>query len=85
MAKRGKRRKRPVKGVGSMLETSHERVELLKAGISVKTIEKMYLVCNNFKIVDSPVLFELSRTKTHENKNNFMIREPPANYEEAFG
>ncbi len=69
-----------------MLETSNERVELLKAGISVKTIEKMYLVCNNFKIVDSPVLFELSGTKVHENKNNnFMIREQQAKYEEAFG
>ena len=68
-----------------MLETSNERVELLKAGISVKTIEKMYLICNNFKIVDSPVLFELSETKAQENKNNFMIREPPAKYEEAFG
>jgi len=68
-----------------MLETSNERVELLKAGISVKTIEKLYLICNNFKIVDSPVLFELSETKALENKNNFMIREPPAKYEEAFG
>ncbi|MCZ7372896.1 MAG: hypothetical protein O8C60_04450 [Candidatus Methanoperedens sp.] len=68
-----------------MLETSNERVELLKAGISVKTIEKMYLICNNFKIVDSPVLFELYETKAQENKNNFMIREPPAKYEEAFG
>lgn len=68
-----------------MLETSNERVELLKAGISVKTIEKMYLVCNNFKIVDSPVLFELSRTKVHENKNNFMLRESPAKYGIALG
>ena len=32
-----------------MLETSEERVRLLKAGIFGKTIEKLYLIKNNFK------------------------------------
>ncbi|GFO96432.1 hypothetical protein ig2599ANME_0621 [groundwater metagenome] len=41
-----------------MLETSQERVRLLKAGIDGKTIEKLYLIYNNFKIVRTPILFE---------------------------
>jgi hypothetical protein len=42
-----------------MLEASQERVKLLKAGIDGKTIEKLYLINNNFKIVRIPLLFEL--------------------------
>jgi hypothetical protein len=34
-----------------MLETSKERVKLLKAGISARKIEQIYLKSNNFKIV----------------------------------
>jgi len=41
-----------------MLETSRERVKLLKAGMSAKEIEQLYLKSNNFKIVNIPVLFE---------------------------
>jgi hypothetical protein len=37
-----------------MLETSKERVKLLKAGIDYKTIENLYLINNNIKIVQSP-------------------------------
>jgi len=40
-----------------MLETSQERVKLLKAGIDGKTIEKLYITYNNFKIIKSPILF----------------------------
>ncbi len=36
-----------------MLETSKERVKLLKAGIDIKTIEKLYIIYNNFKLVRS--------------------------------
>ena len=36
-----------------MLETSKERVELLKAGIDYKKIEKLYLIYNNIKIIQS--------------------------------
>jgi len=35
-----------------MLETSKERVELLKLGIDSKTIEKLYIKNNGFKIID---------------------------------
>ncbi len=34
-----------------MLEKSSERVALLKAGVDGKTIEHLYLILNNFKIV----------------------------------
>jgi len=40
-----------------MLETPNERVKLLKAGISGKKIEELYISSNNIKIVYSPVLF----------------------------
>ena len=42
-----------------MLETPEERVELLKACIIGKQIEELYITCNNFKILNHPVLFEL--------------------------
>ena len=42
-----------------MLETSQERVKLLKAGISTKTMEQLYLQSNSFKIIGIPVLFNL--------------------------
>jgi hypothetical protein len=42
-----------------MLETSQERVEFLKAGISTKTIEQLYLQSNCFKIIGIPVFFNL--------------------------
>ncbi len=66
-----------------MLETSHERVELLKAGISARTIEKLYLICNNFKIVGSPVLFEHELVeKSGEGQRCFINHKTPAQYEE---
>jgi hypothetical protein len=43
----------------SMLETPQERVKLLKVGINIKTIEKLYVVYNNFKIVRTPILIEV--------------------------
>ncbi len=42
-----------------MLETPQERVKLLKVGINIKTIEKLYVVQNNFKIVRTPILIEV--------------------------
>ncbi len=41
-------------GKKNMLETSQERVKLLKAGISTKTIEHLYLKSNCFKIIGIP-------------------------------
>ncbi len=42
-----------------MLETREERVRLLKAGITDKTLEKLYVTYNHFKVVEVPVRFEL--------------------------
>ena len=42
-----------------MLETSEERVKLLKAGISTRTIEQLYLQSNCYKIIGIPVLFNM--------------------------
>lgn len=43
-----------------ILETSEERVILLKAGIYGKYIEKLYLKCNGFKIVMVNVLVDFN-------------------------
>jgi hypothetical protein len=42
-----------------MLETPNERVKLLKAGITGKKIEELYISRNHIKIVHSLVLFTL--------------------------
>jgi hypothetical protein len=42
-----------------MFETPKDRVNSLKTGIHIKTIEKLYLIDNNFKIVPLPMLFEV--------------------------
>ncbi len=59
-------------GVQEMLETPQERVKLLKAGIDGKTIEKLYITYNNFKIVSSPVFFDVIGCKytPMKKKNN---------------
>lgn len=41
-----------------MLKTPQERVILLKVGISTKDIEKLYIIYNNLKVVNIPLLFE---------------------------
>jgi len=50
-----------------MLETSQERVKLLKGGIDGKTIEKLYLIYNNFQIVPTAILFELVEIYIEDN------------------
>lgn len=40
-----------------MLETTQERVKLLKAGFDGKRIEKLYVTGNDMKIVNSNVLY----------------------------
>ncbi len=42
-----------------MLETAEERVKLLKAGFIHKTIEKLYIDSNHFKIVRTPAIIDL--------------------------
>ena len=56
-----------------MSETPQERVKLLKAGIDGKTIEKIYIIFNNFKLV--PTLFELVEINTGKNKNSAISHE----------
>jgi hypothetical protein len=51
-----------------MLETSEERVKLLKAGISGRNIEKLYIIYNNFKIIGCPLLFDHADIETGEGK-----------------
>jgi hypothetical protein len=42
-----------------MLETAEERVKLLKAGFTGKTIEMLYIKDNNIKIILTPTIYEL--------------------------
>ncbi len=53
-----------------MLETPEERVKLLKAGISGRDIEKLYIIYNNFKIIGSPLLFNHSDIEAGEGKGS---------------
>lgn len=47
-----------------MLETPKERIELLKIGITGKTIERLYIVNNNIKMIHTPMLFELTEIES---------------------
>ena len=63
-----------------MLETPQERVELLKAGITGKKIEELYIVYNNFKIVRGPMFFEMVEINIKENQNTAISQEEAAEY-----
>ncbi len=54
-----------------MLETPEERVRLLKAGITGKTIERLYILNNNFKIIRCPLLVEHD-DNTRKNRDFFL-------------
>jgi len=43
-----------------MLETAEDRVKLLKAVFTGKTIEMLYIKDNNIKIVLTPTIYELA-------------------------
>ncbi len=55
-----------------MLETSQERVGLLKAGMSIKKMEELYLISNSFRIVRIPVLFEAVEVIEGEKRPGFF-------------
>jgi len=59
-----------------MLEISKERVELLKAGNTGRTIEKLYIIYNGFKIINSHVLFEPDEVQKqlHGTKYEFPVK-----------
>lgn len=52
-----------------MLETSEERIKLLKAGLTGKTIEKLYIENNNFKIVNTPMHIDLFEIDIPQKRN----------------
>ncbi len=51
-----------------MIETPEERVKLLKTGFTQKQIEKLYVEKNNFKLVNTPVFFELVEINDRQDK-----------------
>jgi hypothetical protein len=51
-----------------MLDIPEERVKLLKTGLSGKEIEKLYIEQNNFKIVCTPILYEVNEFDVLQNK-----------------
>ena len=53
-----------------MLETREERVKLLKAGISGKAIEKMYIEGNNIRIVCVPQVVEIIELDVPADENS---------------
>jgi hypothetical protein len=56
-----------------MLETAEERVKLLKAGFSGKTIEKLYIESNYFKIVRTPAIIDLVELDFPKNIETVLI------------
>jgi hypothetical protein len=52
-----------------MLETSEERIKLLKTGFTQKQIQEMYIEGNDFKIVSLPILADIVEIEADWNKN----------------
>jgi hypothetical protein len=52
-----------------MLETSEERIKLLKTGFTQKQIEEMYIEGNDFKIISPPILVDIVEIEAGRNKN----------------
>ena len=61
-----------------MLQTAKERVALLKAGISGKSIEQLYLIYNNIKIVGNPLLTGRVGSNPKETESKIIHTEIPA-------
>ncbi len=59
-----------------MLETSQERIKLLKAGLLPGTIEELYLKSNNFKIINTLILFDPNEI-CPENHGKTVFSEAP--------
>lgn len=54
-----------------MLETSEERIKLLKTGFMQKQIEEMYIKGNNLKIVYQPILVDIVEIEAEQNMNTY--------------
>jgi len=61
-----------------MLETRKERVKLLKAGLSGKMIERLYIEGNNFRIIRFPPAIKLMELDIPRDKNNYVRHEAAA-------
>lgn len=60
-----------------MLKTPEERIKLLKAGISARDIEKLYIIYNDFKVVCDPILYESDKNDCVHLENNPRINVRP--------
>jgi hypothetical protein len=58
-----------------MLETSEERVRLLRAGLTGKTIERLYIEGNNIKIIHAPSNIELVEFEISQDYNTRICHE----------
>jgi hypothetical protein len=67
-----------------MLETSEERIKLLRAGYTGKTIEKLYIEQNNFKVVPIPPIVELVEFDIPQNKKICINCEMAIECEQSF-
>jgi hypothetical protein len=67
-----------------MLETPEERIKLLKAGYTGKTIEKLYIEQNNFKIIHAPPIVELVECDIQQNKKTCINCEMTVECEQSF-
>ncbi len=67
-----------------MLETPEERIKLLKAGYTGKTIEKLYIQLNNFKIVPILPIVELIECDIQQNKKACINCEVAVECEQSF-
>ena len=63
-----------------MLETSEERIKLLKAGLTGTTIEKLYIENNNFKIVNTPMHIDLFEIDIPQKRNPYKKCEMAVKY-----
>ncbi len=61
-----------------MLETSEERIKLLRTGLTGKTIERLYIEGNNFKIINAPAIFKLVEFDIPQDEKTCMSIEAAA-------
>jgi hypothetical protein len=67
-----------------MLKTSEERIKLLRTGYTGKTIEKLYIEHNNFKIVNIPPVVELIECDISQNKEACINCEMAVECDQSF-
>lgn len=51
-----------------MLETSKDRIKILKTGLTQKQIEAMYIESNELRIVSLPLMFDIVEVEERQNK-----------------